>query len=88
MADQGIYQKLIGKVLYITMTRPDVSFCVQTLSQFLQAPKQFHMEAAVKIVIYLKKEPGQGVLLSSNNNMIYQPIVMLTGLHVLTLGSL
>lgn len=38
MADQGIYQKLIGKVLYITMTRPDVSFCVQTLSQFLQAP--------------------------------------------------
>lgn len=71
MADQGSYQKLIGKLLYITMTRPDISCCVQTLSQLLQAPKQSHMEAALRIVRYLKKQPGQGVLLSSKgNNMI------------------
>lgn len=32
MTDQGSYQKLIGKLMYITMTRPDISFCVRTLS--------------------------------------------------------
>ncbi|KAH0706956.1 hypothetical protein KY289_012032 [Solanum tuberosum] len=37
--------------------------------QKLIAPKQSHMEAAIRIVRYLKKEPGQGVLLSSNDNI-------------------
>lgn len=37
-ADQSCYQKLIGKLLYLTMARPDISYCIQTLSQFLQAP--------------------------------------------------
>ncbi|XP_019267541.1 PREDICTED: uncharacterized protein LOC109244840 [Nicotiana attenuata] len=62
------YQRLIGKLLYLTMTRPDIAFSVQTLSQFLQKPKKSHMEAALKIMRYLKQQPGQGVLLSSKNN--------------------
>ncbi|XP_016558370.1 uncharacterized mitochondrial protein AtMg00810-like [Capsicum annuum] len=65
-ADQNTYQRLIGKLLYLTVTRPDILFGVQTLSQFLQAPKKSHMEAALRIVKYIKKQPGQGILLSSN----------------------
>lgn len=68
MADQSSYQKLIGKLLYITMTRLDISFYVQTLSQYFQAPKQSHMEAASRVVKYLKKQPGQGILLSSSGS--------------------
>ncbi|XP_070012951.1 putative mitochondrial protein AtMg00240 [Nicotiana tabacum] len=48
------------------MTRPDISFSVQTLSQFLQNPKKSHIEDALRIVRYLKKQPGQGILLSSD----------------------
>lgn len=68
MADQSCYQRLIGKLLYLTMTRPDISFCAQTLSQYLQAPKQSHMKVVLKIVRFLKRQLGQGVLLASNNN--------------------
>lgn len=66
LVDQHVYQKLIGKLLFLNMTRPDITFSVQTLSQFLQQPKKSHMDAALRIVKYIKKNPGQGILLSSN----------------------
>ncbi|XP_049409203.1 uncharacterized mitochondrial protein AtMg00810-like [Solanum stenotomum] len=49
------------------MTRPDISFSVQTLSQFLQQPKKSHMDIALRVVKYIKKQTGQGVLLSSSS---------------------
>ncbi|XP_070043137.1 uncharacterized mitochondrial protein AtMg00240-like [Nicotiana tomentosiformis] len=52
------------------MTRPDLSFSVQTLSQFLQQPKISHMEATMRIVKYIKNQPGRGILLSSTNKNI------------------
>lgn len=61
----GPYQRLIGKLLYLTMTRPDISYGVQSLTQFLQNPKSLHMEAAIRIVKYIKDQQGQRVLLSS-----------------------
>ncbi|XP_059290465.1 uncharacterized mitochondrial protein AtMg00810-like [Lycium ferocissimum] len=67
-ADQAAYQRLIGKLLYLTVTRPNRSFVVQSLSQFLQHPKVSHMEAALRIVRYVKHQPGQGLLLSSSCN--------------------
>nr|XP_016437521.1 PREDICTED: uncharacterized mitochondrial protein AtMg00810-like [Nicotiana tabacum] len=67
-ADTNSYQRLIGGLLYLTMTRPDISFSVQTLSQFLQQPERSHMEAAMRIVKYIKNQPGRGILLSSSNN--------------------
>ncbi|XP_016450741.1 putative mitochondrial protein AtMg00240 [Nicotiana tabacum] len=67
LLDSGAYERLIGKLLYLTMTRPDLAFNVQILSQFLQQPKNSHMEAAISIVRYVKNHPGQGLLLSSSN---------------------
>ncbi|XP_019230482.1 PREDICTED: uncharacterized protein LOC109211400 [Nicotiana attenuata] len=62
------YQKLIGKLLYLTMTRPNISFSVQTPSQFLQKSKKSHIESALRIVKYIKNSRGQGILLSSTCN--------------------
>ncbi|XP_070019435.1 uncharacterized protein [Nicotiana sylvestris] len=72
ISDIGSYQRLIGKLLYLTVTRPDIAFSVQNLSQFLQQPKRSHMKAAHRIVKYIKNEPGLGVLLSnkSQDNII------------------
>ncbi|XP_055831031.1 secreted RxLR effector protein 161-like [Solanum dulcamara] len=68
LIDQFAYQKLIGKLLYLNMTRPDISFSTQTLSQFLNQPKKSHMEVALRVVKYLKRQPGQGILLSSQSD--------------------
>jgi len=65
--DQRAYQRLIGKLLYLTMTRPDIAFSVQTLSQFLQDPKKSHMKAALRVMRYVKNQPGLGILLSSSS---------------------
>lgn len=52
--DQTTYQKLVGKLLYLTITILDITFGVQTLSQFLHAPKKSHMKAPLRIVRYVK----------------------------------
>ncbi|XP_059310902.1 uncharacterized mitochondrial protein AtMg00810-like [Lycium ferocissimum] len=65
LSDVGSYQRLIGKLLHLTVTRLDIAFSVQTLSQYLQQPKKSHMEPATRIVRYIKNQPGQGVLISN-----------------------
>uniref|UniRef100_A0A3Q7HAS0 Reverse transcriptase Ty1/copia-type domain-containing protein n=1 Tax=Solanum lycopersicum TaxID=4081 RepID=A0A3Q7HAS0_SOLLC len=65
LEDKTKYQRLIGKMLYLTLTRPDISYAVQTLSQFLQQPKQSHWDAAVRVMKYIKREPALGILLSN-----------------------
>uniref|UniRef100_A0A3Q7FL19 Reverse transcriptase Ty1/copia-type domain-containing protein n=1 Tax=Solanum lycopersicum TaxID=4081 RepID=A0A3Q7FL19_SOLLC len=68
LIDQTTYQKIIGKLLYLNMTKPDISFSTQTLSQFLQQPKRSHLDAALRVIRYLKKQPGQGLLLASDSD--------------------
>lgn len=65
-ADSGVqlqsatgYQQLIGKLIYLTITRPDICFVVDTLSQFMQSLTSAHMEAAKRDLRYLKGSPGQ-----------------------------
>lgn len=68
LTDPCSYQRLIGRLVYLTITRPDISYAVQTLSQFMNSPKQSHLDAAMRVVRYIKHNPGLGILLSSNNS--------------------
>lgn len=63
--DASEYRRLVGRLLYLTITRPDLSFAVQMLSQFLESPKQSHMEAIHHVLRYLKGTPGQGLFFES-----------------------
>ncbi|XP_059315470.1 uncharacterized mitochondrial protein AtMg00810-like [Lycium ferocissimum] len=44
------YQRLVGRLLYLTISRPDISFTVQMLSQFMQQPKALHWEATLRLI--------------------------------------
>ncbi|KAL3349872.1 hypothetical protein AABB24_022768 [Solanum stoloniferum] len=63
MQDPSRYQRSVGRLLYLTMTRPDLAFPVQVLSQFMHCPKESHMEAALRVVRYLKEASGLGLLM-------------------------
>ena len=60
--DPGRYRRLVGKLNYLTITRPDISFLVSIVSRFLQSPCDNHWDVAVRILRYVKGTPSQGVL--------------------------
>ncbi|KAJ4703138.1 Retrovirus-related Pol polyprotein from transposon TNT 1-94 [Melia azedarach] len=59
--DKGRYQRLVGKLIYLSHTRPDISFPVSVVSQFMNNPTEEHMEAVFRILRYLKMTPGKGL---------------------------
>ena len=59
--DKGRYQRLVGKLIYLSHTRPDIAFAVSVASQYMSEPKKNHMEAAYRILKYLKGTPGRGL---------------------------
>ncbi|RVW68854.1 Retrovirus-related Pol polyprotein from transposon TNT 1-94 [Vitis vinifera] len=62
LGDPGRYRRLVGKLNYLTITRPDISFPVSVVSQFLQSPCDSHWDVVIRILRYIKSTPGQGVL--------------------------
>lgn len=60
--DRKRYRSLVGKLIYLTVTRPDITFAVAAVSQYMQNPRKVHWEAVCRILNYLKKTIGMGVL--------------------------
>ncbi|KAL4388179.1 hypothetical protein GQ457_09G023630 [Hibiscus cannabinus] len=56
------YQRLVGKLIYLSLTRPDLAYSVGIVSQFMSDPKEEHLEAVYRILKYLKFTPGFGLM--------------------------
>ena len=63
------YRRLVGRFIYLTISRPDLSYAVHILSQFMQKPLVAHWEAALRLVRYLKGTPAQGIILRSDSDL-------------------
>ncbi|GKC55114.1 ribonuclease H-like domain-containing protein, partial [Tanacetum coccineum] len=55
------YQKLVEKLIYLTHTRPDISYAVHVLSQYMHAPMHLHLRLAFRVLRYLKNAPSMGI---------------------------
>ncbi|XP_057522448.1 uncharacterized mitochondrial protein AtMg00810-like [Amaranthus tricolor] len=67
--DPAFYRSLVGKLNFLTHSRPDLTFAVQTLSQFMQDPKVPHMQALHHTLRYVAGSIGQGILLKAGERI-------------------
>ncbi|CAA7023524.1 unnamed protein product [Microthlaspi erraticum] len=67
--DPKKYRRLMGRLIYLLNTRPELSYSVHLLSQFMKEPTEAHWQAALRVVRYLKGSPGQGIFLSSDPDL-------------------
>ena len=64
LVEKERYQRLVGKLIY--HTRPDISFSVSVVSQFMNKPKEKHLAAIYRILRYLKMTPRKGLFFEKN----------------------
>ncbi|BBN68869.1 wall-associated kinase 2 [Prunus dulcis] len=67
--DPTKYRRLVGRLIYLTITRPDIVYSVRTLSEFVHQPRKPHWDAALQILKYIKGTPGQGLFFPASNNL-------------------
>ncbi|GJZ75487.1 putative RNA-directed DNA polymerase [Tanacetum coccineum] len=72
LADKGRYQRMVGKLIYLSHTRPDIAYAMGVVSHFMHQPQKNHMKAVMRILRYLKGTTGHGVLFKPNGHLVTQ----------------
>jgi hypothetical protein len=62
--DRESYQQLIGRLIYLCHTRPDISYAVSVVSCYMHDPRSEHLE-----LCYLKGSPGRGLFFKANGHL-------------------
>lgn len=60
LADAMGYRSIVGALQYLTLTRPDISFAVNQVCQFMHQPRTTHWTALKRILRYLKNTHDHG----------------------------
>ena len=64
--DTTRYQKLVGKLIYLSHTRLEIVFTVSVMSQFMHSPYEKHLEVVYRILRYLKSTLGKKIFFRKN----------------------
>ncbi|GMP69852.1 hypothetical protein CsSME_00028948 [Camellia sinensis var. sinensis] len=64
--DRGRYQRLVDKLINLSHSRPDIAIAVSIVSQFMHAPRTFHLEVVMRILRYLNSSPEKGLYFSKH----------------------
>ena len=66
--DSSLYRSMIGSLLYLTASRPDISYSVRVCARYQVNPKESHMIALKRIIKYVKTTVDFGVWYSKDTN--------------------
>uniref|UniRef100_A0A2N9HNI8 Uncharacterized protein n=1 Tax=Fagus sylvatica TaxID=28930 RepID=A0A2N9HNI8_FAGSY len=72
LPDATLYRQLVGSLVYLTVTRPDISYAIHIVSQFMAAPRSLHYTAVLRILRYLKGTLFHGLHFSSQPSLTLQ----------------
>jgi hypothetical protein len=67
LKDINHFQRLVGKLIYLTITRSDMSFAVSQISKFMHSPRTPHLDVVNRILGYLKGTFGKEIWMRKNN---------------------
>ena len=70
MSNPSLYRRLVGSLVYLTITRPDISYAVHQVSQYLSAPRSTHYAALLCILRYLKGTLFHGFFYSAQSPLV------------------
>ena len=64
-----MYQRLVGRLIYLSHTRPNIAYAVGVISQFMHNPKETHLQLVHRILHYLKSSPRKGILFKKGTEL-------------------
>ncbi|RVW59741.1 Retrovirus-related Pol polyprotein from transposon RE1 [Vitis vinifera] len=70
--DRERYQRLVGRLIYLSHTRPDIAFAISVVSQHMHSLKESHLKALYKIPIYLKGSLRQGLFFKKGDSKMVE----------------
>eukprot|EP00253_Pinus_taeda_P025042 PITA_25042 len=69
-ANKERYQRLVGRLMYLAHTWPDLTYALSVVSQFMHSPSEEHMNVVIRILRYLKSSPRKGILFTKGKNLV------------------
>ena len=63
-----MYRQLVGSLIYLTLTLPDISYVVGVVSRYMSNPKKSHLDAVKLILMYVKGTINCGILYKKTND--------------------
>ena len=89
LSDPTTYRTLVGSLVYLTITRPDISYAVQQVSRFMASPRHLHMAVVCCIIFYVYGTASHGLFYPTSTSLdlgllskLGFPLSNLTPLHV------
>ncbi|KAL0458711.1 UNVERIFIED_CONTAM: Retrovirus-related Pol polyprotein from transposon RE1 [Sesamum latifolium] len=73
--EKGRYQRLVGKLIYLSHTRSDIAYVVNVVNQFMHDPKERHLQAVHSILHYLKATTGRGILFKKGKELTLEAYI-------------
>lgn len=70
LSDPTLYRRLVGSLVYLTVTRPDIAHAVHILSQFVSDPRRLHLTAVYRLLRYLRSTATMGLHYSHDSPTI------------------
>lgn len=70
LPDPHMYRRLVGSLTYLTITRPNISYAINLISQFMNAPRHLHLAVEKRIIIYLLGTSTQSLFFRKGNHLI------------------
>ena len=74
MVDKRMYQRLVGRLIYLAHTWLDIAYSVSVISQFMHDPREPHLHVAYR-VHYLKGNPRKGILFKKNDTLALEAYI-------------